>query len=45
VPVALLVGYFVWGETPNFFASLGIAFVVGAGLFAMRDEARRAKSR
>jgi drug/metabolite transporter (DMT)-like permease len=45
VPVALLVGLVVWGDTPNLSASLGIALVVGAGLFAMRDEAMRAKSR
>lgn len=44
VPVALLIGLFVWGDMPNLLASAGIALVVGAGLFAMRDEARRAKS-
>jgi hypothetical protein len=45
VPVALLLGLFVWGDTPNLLASLGIGLVVGAGLFAMRDEAMRSKSR
>jgi drug/metabolite transporter (DMT)-like permease len=45
VPVALLIGLFVWGDAPNALASLGIGLVVGAGLFAMRDEALRAKSR
>jgi drug/metabolite transporter (DMT)-like permease len=41
VPVALLIGVFVWGDAPNLLASLGIGLVVGAGLFAMRDEAMR----
>ena len=45
VPVALLIGVFVWGDAPNLLASLGIGLVVGAGLFAMRDEAMRAKPR
>jgi drug/metabolite transporter (DMT)-like permease len=45
VPVALLLGVFVWGDAPNLLASLGIGLVVGAGLFAMRDEAVRSKSR
>jgi drug/metabolite transporter (DMT)-like permease len=45
VPVALLIGVFVWGDAPNLLASLGIGLVVGAGLFAMREEALRAKPR
>ncbi len=45
VPVALLLGLVIWGEAPNFWAGIGIGLVVAAGLFAMRDEARRAKSR
>lgn len=45
VPVALGVGLAVWGDVPNLLASAGILLVVSAGLFAMRDEARRAKSR
>jgi len=45
VPVALLIGFFVWGDAPNFWAGVGIGLVVAAGLFAMRDEARRARSR
>ena len=44
VPVALLIGLVVWGDAPNLLASLGIALVVGAGLFAMRREALRTKS-
>jgi drug/metabolite transporter (DMT)-like permease len=45
VPVALLIGLVIWGEAPNFWAGIGIGLVVAAGLFAMRDEALRAKSR
>lgn len=45
VPVALLIGLVVWGDAPNLLAGLGISLVVGAGLFAMRDEALRAKPR
>jgi len=45
VPVALLLGLVIWGEAPNFWAGIGIGLVVAAGLFAMRDEARRAQSR
>ncbi|MDB5643663.1 MAG: EamA-like transporter family protein [Hyphomicrobiales bacterium] len=45
VPVALLIGLVVWGDAPNFWAGVGIALVVAAGIFAMRDEAMRAKSR
>lgn len=41
VPVALLIGVLVWGDIPDAMASAGIIFVIGAGLFAMRDEARR----
>ena len=44
VPVALIVGILVWGEAPDLLATTGIILVVGAGLFAMRDEARRARA-
>lgn len=43
VPVALLIGFAVWGDLPNLLAAAGIFLVVGAGLCAMRDEARRAR--
>jgi drug/metabolite transporter (DMT)-like permease len=43
VPVALVIGAFAWGETPNLLAGAGIVLVIGAGLFAMQDEARRAR--
>ncbi len=45
VPVALLIGLVVWGDAPNLLASLGIGLVISAGLFAMRDETVRARSR
>ena len=44
VPVALLIGVIVWGEAPDLLATAGIILVIGAGIFAMRDEARRAKA-
>ena len=44
VPVALGIGVLVWGEAPDLLATLGIILVISAGLFAMRDEARRAKA-
>ena len=43
VPVAVLIGFLVWGDLPNLLAAGGILIVVGAGIFAMRDEAKRAK--
>lgn len=45
VPVALLIGLFVWGDMPNLLAGIGIALVVGAGIVAMRDEALRSRLR
>ena len=44
VPVALIIGVIIWGEAPDVLASIGIILVIGAGIFAMRDEARRAKA-
>ena len=38
---ALLVGYWVWGEVPNFLASIGIACVVAAGFFTLLREQKR----
>jgi drug/metabolite transporter (DMT)-like permease len=40
---ALLIGYFAWGEIPDTLAVIGIAIVVGAGLYAFSRE--RVKSR
>jgi len=44
VPVALIIGIIIWGEAPDVLATIGIILVIGAGIFAMRDEARRAKA-
>lgn len=44
VPVALVIGVIVWGEAPDLLATIGIILVIGAGIFAMRDEAQRAKA-
>jgi len=44
VPVALIIGVMIWGEAPDLLATIGIILVIGAGIFAMRDEARRAKA-
>ena len=44
VPVALIIGVMIWGEAPDVLATIGIILVIGAGIFAMRDEARRAKA-
>jgi drug/metabolite transporter (DMT)-like permease len=44
VPVALIIGIIIWGEAPDLLATIGIILVIGAGIFAMRDEARRAKA-
>ena len=44
VPVALIIGVIIWGEAPDVLATIGIILVIGAGIFAMRDEARRARA-
>jgi len=44
VPVALIIGVIIWGEAPDLLATIGIILVIGAGIFAMRDEARRANA-
>ena len=41
--LALVIGFAVWGETPNGLAWVGIALLVGAGLYMLHNE--RAKSR
>ncbi len=35
---ALVIGYVVWGEVPNTLAILGIAVIVGSGLYILRRE-------
>ena len=36
--VALLLGYFLWGDIPNLLAWCGIALLIGAGLFVILRE-------
>lgn len=39
---ALLLGYFVWGDVPNLLAWIGIALLVGSGLYIFhREQVRR----
>ena len=38
---ALVIGYVVWGDVPNLLAWCGIALLIGAGLFMMRQQRRR----
>jgi drug/metabolite transporter (DMT)-like permease len=46
VPMAILVGFLVFGEVPEVLAWLGIALVVGSGLYMIRREhvVRRARA-
>jgi drug/metabolite transporter (DMT)-like permease len=39
---ALLLGFVVWGDVPNALAWAGIALLVGAGLYVLHSERRRA---
>jgi drug/metabolite transporter (DMT)-like permease len=38
VPLAVLLGYWLWGDLPDWFAALGIALVLGAGLYTLHRE-------
>ncbi len=38
VPLALLLGYWLWGDVPDWIAALGIALVLGAGLYTLHRE-------
>ena len=38
VPVSLLLGYWLWGDAPDMIASLGIALVLGAGIYTLHRE-------
>ncbi|MGE0152912.1 MAG: DMT family transporter [Reyranellaceae bacterium] len=42
---ALLLGYFVWGDVPNLLAWIGIALLVGSGLYIFHREQVRARQR
>jgi drug/metabolite transporter (DMT)-like permease len=38
VPLALLLGYWLWGDVPDAIAALGIALVLAAGLYTLHRE-------
>jgi drug/metabolite transporter (DMT)-like permease len=38
---ALVIGYVVWGDMPNLLAWMGIALLISAGLYMIRQHARR----
>lgn len=41
VPLAILLGYVVWGDAPDMISGLGIAMIAAAGVYTMRRQARR----
>jgi drug/metabolite transporter (DMT)-like permease len=41
---ALLLGFIVWGDMPNTLAWVGIALLVGAGLYVLHSERSRARA-
>jgi drug/metabolite transporter (DMT)-like permease len=43
LPLALLLGYFIWGDVPNALASAGIVLIVGSGLYVLHRERLRGK--
>lgn len=44
VVFAMLLGYVVWGDVPDLFAFLGIALIVGSGLYTMHRQRVRPDS-
>lgn len=42
--IALVIGFVVWGETPNLLAWAGIALLVGAGLYVLLSERSRSRA-
>jgi len=42
--IALVIGFVVWGETPNLLAWAGIALLVGAGLYVLLNERSRSRA-
>ncbi|MEZ5851323.1 MAG: DMT family transporter [Hyphomicrobiaceae bacterium] len=42
---AILIGYFAWGEVPDDIAFVGIAIVVGSGLYAFARERKLTRAR
>ncbi|MFN4311053.1 MAG: DMT family transporter [Ferrovibrio sp.] len=43
LPLALLLGWLVWGDVPNALASVGILLIVGSGLYVLHRERLRGK--
>lgn len=44
VPIAVLIGWLVWGETPDGIAYAGIALIVGSGLYTLHRQRARPDS-
>jgi len=38
IPLAILLGFWLWGDVPDPIAWLGIALVLGAGLYTLHRE-------
>lgn len=45
VPIAVLIGWLVWGETPDKIAYAGIALIVGSGLYTLHRQRVRPDSK
>lgn len=44
IPLSLLLGYLIWGDVPNALAWVGIAIVIGSGLYALRSERQSSRA-
>ena len=42
--VALILGYFVWGDVPNTLAWCGITLLIGSGIWVLQGERSRHKA-
>ena len=45
IPVAMLLGYLIWGDVPDMLAMLGIGLVAAAGLYALYRESVASRRR
>ena len=45
IPVALLLGYLIWGDVPDMLAMLGIGLVAAAGLYSLYQESVASRRR
>ena len=43
-PIAVLIGWLVWGETPDAISYAGIALIVGSGLYTLHRQRTRPDS-